>query len=129
MKKLLMASLIVLGSSSAMANTLLNCVVPSETNAVKMNIELIEDQSSDFVVVSLVERAKTSQFFSQMDKGSVADQMKNGYLQLLALTEQTSQVDGVITNTGFLGLGLEADGSFGGFLAANGNIYPLTCTK
>lgn len=129
MKKLLMASLIVLGSSSAMANTLLSCVVPSETNVVTMNIELMEDQSSDFVVVTLVNRSATSQFFSQMDKGAVADQMKNGYLQLLALTEQTSQVDGVITNTGFLGLGLEQDGSFGGFLAANGNIYPLTCTK
>nr|BFD58325.1 hypothetical protein CKG001_04320 [Bdellovibrio sp. CKG001]BFD61754.1 hypothetical protein BdHM001_04350 [Bdellovibrio sp. HM001] len=129
MKKLIMAALVLMGSSAMADTTIMKCVVPSESNAVTLTVELADDQSVDFVVVNLVERAKTAVFFSQMDKGTVAQQIQNGFLNLLALTDKSSQVDGVITNTGFLGLGLENDGTFGGFLAANGNIYPLSCTK
>lgn len=124
-----MAALVLMGSSAMADTTIMKCVVPSESNAVTLTVELADDQSVDFVVVNLVERAKTAVFFSQMDKGTVAQQIQNGFLNLLALTDKSSQVDGVITNTGFLGLGLENDGTFGGFLAANGNIYPLSCTK
>lgn len=129
MKKLIMAALVLMGSSAMADTTIMKCVVPSENNSVTLTVDLADDQSVDFVVVNLVERAKTAVFFSQMDKGTVAQQIQNGFLNLLALTDKSSQVDGVITNTGFLGLGLENDGTFGGFLAANGNIYPLSCTK
>ncbi|UXR64952.1 hypothetical protein EZJ49_01645 [Bdellovibrio bacteriovorus] len=129
MKKLIMAALVLMGSSAMADTTIMKCVVPSENNSVTLTVDLADDQSVDFVVVNLVERAKTAVFFSQMDKGTVAQQIQNGFLNLLALTDKSTQVDGVITNTGFLGLGLENDGTFGGFLAANGNIYPLSCTK
>ncbi|WP_347356056.1 hypothetical protein [Bdellovibrio sp.] len=129
MKKLIMAALVLMGSSAMADTTIMKCVVPSENNSVTLTVDLADDQSVDFVVVNLVERAKTAVFFSQMDKGTVAQQIQNGFLNLMALTDKSAQVDGVIVNTGFLGLGLENDGTFGGFLAANGNIYPLSCTK
>lgn len=129
MKKTVIAALILMASSAMADTTVLKCVVPSNTNSVTLTVDLADDESVDFITVNLVERSKTAVFFSQMDKGTVADQMKNGFLNLLALTDKSAQVDGVIVNTGFLGLGLEADGTFGGFLAANGNIYPLSCTK
>lgn len=124
-----MAALVLMGSSAMADTTIMKCVVPSENNSVTLTVDLADDQSVDFVVVNLVERAKTAVFFSQMDKGTVAQQIQNGFLNLMALTDKSAQVDGVIVNTGFLGLGLENDGTFGGFLAANGNIYPLSCTK
>ncbi|AFY00193.1 hypothetical protein [Bdellovibrio bacteriovorus] len=129
MKKLVMAAMILMGSSAMADSRIMTCVVPSETNAVTLAVDLADDQSADFVMVNLNERTKSAVFFSQMDKGTIAQQLQNGFLNLLALTEKSSQVDGVITNTGFLGLSLESDGTFGGFLAANGNIYPLSCTK
>lgn len=126
MKKMILASLILVGSS-AMANTsVLKCTVP-ESQTVNLNIELADDQSVDFVMVHLNEQHNETVFFSQMDKGTVAAQLKNGFINLLALTEKSTQEDGVIKNTGFLGLSKDTDGSFGGFLAANGNIYPLSC--
>lgn len=128
MKNLLIAALMLIGSSAMAETTLMNCVVPSETNAVNLSVEIADDQSVDFVTVNLIEKSKASLFFSQMDKGAVAEQMKNGFLNLLALTEKTNQVDGVITNTGFLALGAETADTFSGFLAANGNIYPLNCS-
>ncbi|KYG67649.1 hypothetical protein [Bdellovibrio bacteriovorus] len=127
MKSLIVAALVLMGSS-AMAETIFNCAVP-ESKFVSMNIDLADDQSADFVTVSLSEKSKQSIFFSQMDKGAVTEQLNNGFLQLLALTDKSAQEDGVIKNTGFLAIGKEADGSFGGFLAANGNIYPLSCSK
>ncbi|ASD64936.1 hypothetical protein [Bdellovibrio bacteriovorus] len=129
MKKLLMAALVLFGSSAMADTRIMTCVVPSETNAVTLAIDLADDQSADFVMVNLIERSSNMMFFSQMDKGTIAQQLQNGFLNILALTEKSSQVDGVIKNTGFLGLSLESDGTFGGFLAANGNIYPLSCTK
>lgn len=128
MKNLLIASLMLIGSSAMAETTLMNCVVPAETKAVSLTVEIADDQSVDFVTVNLVEKSAASLFFSQMDKGAVAEQMKNGFLNLLALTEKTNQVDGVITNTGFLALGAESSDTFSGFLAANGNIYPLNCS-
>lgn len=129
MKKFVMAALMLMASSAMADTTVLKCVVPSNTNSVTLTVDLADDQSVDFITVNLVERSKNSLFFSQMDKGTVANQIKNGFLNLLALTDKSAQVEGVIMNTGFLGLGLENDGTFGGFLAANGNIYPLSCTK
>ncbi|WII70647.1 hypothetical protein QJS83_09270 [Bdellovibrio sp. 22V] len=126
MKKLVMAALILMGSSAMADTTVLKCAVP-ESTFVSLNIDLADDQSVDFVMVNLNEKSKQSVFFSQMEKGTVAAQIGAGYLQLLALTDKSAQEDGVIKNTGFLALGKEADGTFGGFLAANGNIYPLSC--
>ena len=128
MKKMIAAALILMGSSAMADTTVLKCVVPGSTS-VTLNVDLADDQSVDFVIVSLSEKKSQSTFFSQMDKGTVAAQLQNGFLNLLALTDKSAQEDGVIKNTGFLGLGQENDGSFGGFLAANGNIYPLSCTK
>lgn len=128
MKKMIVAALVLLGSSAMADTTVLSCVVP-ESSSVSLNVDLADDQSVDFVMVSLSEKNSQSVFFSQMDKGAVAAQLQSGFLNLLALTDKSAQEDGVIKNTGFLGLGKEADGSFSGFLAANGNIYPLSCTK
>jgi hypothetical protein len=66
-----------------------------------------------------------------LDKGTVAGQLKQGYLQMLALTEKSAQTeDGVIKNTGFFGVSADNKAAgFSGFMAANGNIYPLSCTK
>lgn len=126
MKKMILAALLLVGSS-AMANTsVLKCIVP-ESHTVSLNIELEDDQSVDFVTVQLNEQNNQTVFFSQMDKGSVDAQIKSGFINLLALTEKSTQEDGVIKNTGFLGLSKEANGTFSGFLAANGNIYPLSC--
>lgn len=128
MKSILTFALVLFGSTAFADTTIFNCVVPGSTS-VSMSINLADDQSSDFVMASLSERSGSSLFFSQLEKGEVAEQIKNGYLQILAMTEKTSQEDGVIVNTGFLALGAEANGTFGGFLAARGNIYPLSCKK
>lgn len=128
MKKILFVAFLLAGSSAFANTTLLKCKV-IDSNSVSMEVTLGDDQSIDFVTVSLVEKNQGFVFFSQMDKGTVANQLSNGFLNLLALTEKTSVDDGVIKNTGFLGLGKEADGTFGGFLAAQGNIYPLSCIQ
>lgn len=129
MKSLILASLLI-GSSAFADTTLFNCVVPSQTNAVKLTVSLGDDQSNDFVTVSLVEKTGTTQFFTQSDKGSIQASINQGFLQFLAMTEKTGQTaDGVITNTGFFALNADQKGAFSGFLTANGNIYPLSCTK
>ncbi|MBV2167249.1 MAG: hypothetical protein KUL82_00970 [Bdellovibrio sp.] len=126
MKKLIVAALVLMGSSAMADTTVLKCAVPE--SSVSLNVDLADDQSVDFVIVSLNEKSSQTVFFSQMDKGTVAAQIKGGFFNLLALTDNTTQEDGVIKNTGFLILGKEADGSFGGLLAAKGNVYPLVCT-
>lgn len=127
MKKAIFAALVLMGTSAMADTTVLKCVVP-ESSSVSLTVDLADDQSVDFVMVNLNEKSAQSTFFSQMDKGTIANQLQNGFLNLLALTDKSTQEDGVIKNTGFLGLGKEADGSFSGFLAANGNIYPLACS-
>jgi hypothetical protein len=128
MKKLVLAALVLISSSAMADTTVFNCKVPDSQN-VSLTITLGADQSVDFVTVSLVnKKTGAATFFSQMDKGSVAQQIQAGYLNLLALTDKSAQDDGVIMNTGFLGLSAD-NGEFSGFLAANGNIYPLSCTK
>lgn len=126
MNKVILAALILVGSSSMANTSVLKCAVP-ESQAVSLEIELADDQSVDFVMVHLNEQAGETVFFSQMDKGSVDTQLRSGFINLLALTEKSTQEDGVIKNTGFLGLAKDANGTFGGFLAAKGNIYPLSC--
>lgn len=128
MKMFLAAATLLIGTSAFADTNIVTCVVPSETNSVVLSVDQADDQSVDFVTVNLVEKSATSMFFSQMDKGTIAQQMQAGFLNVLALTEKTNQVDGVITNTGFLALSMESAGKFSGFLAAKGNIYPLDCT-
>ena len=128
MKSIIIAALVLMGSSAMADTTVLKCAVP-ESTSVSLNIDLADDQSVDFVMVHLTEKNNQSVFFSQLDKGTVDGQIQAGFLNILALTDKSAQEDGVIKNTGFLGLGKEADGSFSGFLAANGNIYPLSCSK
>ncbi|MFS4458495.1 hypothetical protein [Bdellovibrio sp. HCB2-146] len=127
MKNLLVAAMLLVGSSAFADTTIVKCVVPSATNSVTLKVDQADDESVDFVAVYLNEKSGASTFFSQMDKGTVAQQLQNGFLNILALTEKSNQVDGVITNTGFLALSLESAGKFSGFLAAKGNIYPLDC--
>lgn len=126
MKKMILASMILVGSSAMADTSILKCTVP-DSRTVSLNIELADDQSVDFVMVYLNEQNNETTFFSQMDKGTVDTQIKNGFINLLALTEKSTQEDGVIKNTGFLGLAKDTNGVFGGFLAAKGNIYPLNC--
>ena len=128
MKKMILSALVLFSASASMAaTTTLNCTVPADKVAVTMTIELSPETSVDFVTMTLVEPKGTSQFFAQLDPGEIDNQLKQGYLQMLAMTEQTGQINGVIVNTGFLALGKEANGSMTGFLSAKGNIYPLAC--
>lgn len=132
MKKLIVAALVLMGSSAMAADTtLFKCVVPSNTNSVTLEVVKSDDKSVDFVTVFLTEKSNSAVFFNQMDPGTVDAQLKNGYLQMLALTDTSAQDpnDGVIKNTGFLSIQAENDGSFSGLLLASGNIYPLSCTK
>lgn len=118
-------------AQSAMADTtLFKCVVPSAKNAVTLEVVKGDDLSADFVTVTISKGgASLGEFYSQGDKDSVAGQIAAGYLNLLVLTDATAQPDGVITNSGFLALGQDPAGTFSGFLAAQSNIYPLSCTK
>lgn len=127
MKKMVLASLLLASSSAFADKTVFDCVVPSEPVAVTMSITLGDDQSADFITMTLNEKTGASTFFSQIDKGQLAQQMGEGFVNLLALTEQTGQPDGVITNAGFMALSKDDSGLFTGFLAAKSNIYPLNC--
>ncbi|MFM6928950.1 MAG: hypothetical protein ACKOX6_10835 [Bdellovibrio sp.] len=131
MKKLIVAALVLAGSSAFADSTVLKCAMSAKAaKPATINVTLGEDATADFVTMTVTEKTGTAQFFSQLDKGTVANQLGQGYLQMLALTEKTSQTeDGVIKNTGFFGVSKEADGSFSGFMAANSNIYIITCTK
>ncbi len=130
MKKLLvLASFLVAPAAFAADTTLFTCTVPSATKAITLNIVQGDDQSADFVTLTLKEKTGDSVFFSQADKGTVATQIAAGYYNALVLTDATRQADGAIVNSGFLALAKQADGSFGGFVAAKGNVYPLSCTK
>ncbi|MGE5085332.1 MAG: hypothetical protein ACM3MG_03470 [Bacillota bacterium] len=131
MKKLIAATLMLAGSSAFADSTVLKCTM--STKAAKpatINITLGDDTSVDFVTLTVTEKTGTAQFFSQLDKGTVAKQIGQGYLQMLAMNEKTSQSeDGVIKNAGFFGVSKDASGSFSGFMAANSNIYIITCSK
>jgi hypothetical protein len=127
MKKLFALSVLFLAQAAMADTTVFTCVVPSNTNAVTLNVTLGVDSSIDFVTINLNEASGASVFYSQMDKGALDQQIAQGYANMLVLTDTTQQTDGVITDSGFLAVSKEADGSFTGFLAAKGNVYPLTC--
>ncbi|QLY25899.1 hypothetical protein [Bdellovibrio sp. KM01] len=131
MKKLIAAALILAGSTAFADSTVLKCSAPSKGKAATINVTLGDDTSVDFLTMEVSEKTGSSTFFAQLDKGTVANQLKQGYLQMLALTEKSAQTeDGVIRNTGFFGVSSDNKGaSFSGFMAANGNIYPVSCTK
>lgn len=129
MKSLILGSLLI-GSAAFADTTLFKCVVPSQGNTVQATITLAEDTSADFVTVNLVEKTGSTQFYNQLSKGEATKSIGQGFLQMLAMTEQSGQSpDGVLVNTGFLALSKGDDGSFSGFLTAKGNIYPLSCAK
>lgn len=125
---LLVAALMMTQLSNA-ETTILKCVVPSQTQAVQMEITLGDDQSVDFVTLNILQKSQTTTFFNQMEKGQLKEQMSQGFVNFLAMTEETAQVDGVIVKSGFLGLSQDQTGKFSGFLAAQGNVYPLLCEK
>lgn len=131
MKKLIVAALVLAGSSAFADSTVLKCAMSAKAaTPATITVTLSDDASVDFVTMTVTEKSGTAQYFSQLDKGTVAGQIGQGYLQMLALTEKTSQTeDGVIKNTGFFGVSKEANGSFSGFMAANSNIYIITCSK
>ncbi|WP_413586253.1 hypothetical protein [Bdellovibrio sp. HCB274] len=129
MKKMIVAALVLVGSTAFADSTVLKCSAPSKGKAATINITIGDDASVDFLTMEVKEKTGSSTFFAQLDKGTVAAQLKQGYLQTLALTEKSAQTeDGVIRNTGFFGVSAD-NGSFSGFMAANGNIYPISCTK
>lgn len=128
MKKLILATLLLTSVSAFADKTVLDCQVPSEPVVVTMQVGLGDDQSIDFLTITLNEKTGPAVFFSQLEKGELEKQLSSNFVNLLALTEATSQPDGVITNAGFMALSKEDDGTdFAGFLAAKGNIYPLHC--
>ena len=132
MKSVIFASLL-LGSAAMADNSLLKCTVPAQKSGatpVSANLTIGDDQSADFVTLNLTEAAGPSQFFAQMKKGEAGQQISQGGLQFMALTEQTAQGDdGVITNTGLFAVNTDSKGGFTGLFIAKGNIYPLNCTK
>ncbi|MBO9666745.1 MAG: hypothetical protein J7501_08005 [Bdellovibrio sp.] len=131
MKALITAALVLAGSSAFADSTVMKCSVASKAaKPATITVTLGDDTSVDFVTFQVSEKTGTTTFFSQLDKGSVSGQLKQGYLQTLALTEKSAQTeDGVIRNTGFFGVSAEQGGGFSGFMAASGNIYPVSCTK
>lgn len=129
MKNMILATLISLSSTAALADTtLFKCVVPVEQGAPSVSFTVVQaaDESVDFITMTLVEGGITSQYFNQLDKGEVAQQIKAGAFNMLAITEKTAQVAGVIKNTGIISMSFE-QGQFSGLFIANGNIYPIQC--
>ncbi len=132
-KAILIASLIF--SSISMAETALQCVVPTQgtDQIVQLTLDLSEENSIDFIMITVDDFNKENQptqsvFYTQMDKGSTRAQLSQGYLNMLVMTETTSQENGVIHNSGFFAVSVDQPtGLFSGFLAANNNVYPIEC--
>lgn len=122
MKKLMIAALLLIGSSASAAG--LTCKV---SDVVNMNIEITNDSTADFVMMTLVEPKGTSMFYSYLEAGEAKAQMDQGFFSVMAMTEQTAEENGVIVNTGLLSLSKDDTGLYQGILLAKGNIYPMAC--
>ncbi len=127
MKKIIIAAALLVAQSAMADKTVLDCVVPSAKNNVKLNMTLADDASADFIIFTLTEATGESTLYAQLEKGDLDKQMSQGFANMLVLTDNTAQKDGVILNSGFFAVGKEADGSYGGFLSAKGNVYPISC--
>ena len=132
MKKMIFA-FAVLAGLSAQAQTapkdIISCVVPVQngTPTVSINVSAQFESNADFVMFTLKDKDTTTTLFSQTEKGQVAEELKNGGLSLLVLTESFAQENGVLKNAGFFAIGKNDDGTVGGILSALGNVYPLSC--
>lgn len=122
MKNLLIATLLLIGSSASAAS--MTCRV---SDVVNMKIEITNDATADYVVMSLVEPSGASTFYSYLEAGEAKAQMDQGYFSAMAMTEQTAEQNGVIVNTGLISLSKDNTGMFQGILLAKGNIYPMAC--
>lgn len=122
MKNLMIAALLLMGSSAS-ATTML-----CQTSAVVgMQIEITQDATADFVMMTLVEPSGQTQFYNYLEAGEAANQLSQGFFSVMAMTEQTAEQNGVIVNTGLLSLSKNDQGLFEGILLAKGNIYPMAC--
>lgn len=104
------------------------CEVPAVPVAVTATISVSDNEPADFVTLDLNDKGTTT-LFIQMEKGSFKSQIDAGGMTTLILEDKFAQgADGVIRNSGLLGLGLD-QGVWSGVLSVRGNVYPLQCTK
>jgi hypothetical protein len=134
MKSLFLSVLLIAGAAMAAdpvaaTPTKLSCEIPVQTGTptVKLEMSLGADTSVDFLTLTLTGTAKTETLFMQMEKGTFAKGLQDGQFSTLVLQEGFSQEAGVYKNAGIIALDKKTDGTFGGMMAAMGNIYPLSC--
>lgn len=114
--------------------TVLACVVPVQSGPAQVTIDVTlgADLSQDYVMLTIKDSKNTTNeltYFAQMEKGQMEKNLSQGGASFLLLSEETKQEAGVIKNTGFFAASVREDNSFGGFIAAAGNIYPISCQK
>lgn len=129
MKKMIFALTLLAGFSVHAAQVpAFKCTVPGKVSTVTVDVAVSDNESVDFVTVSLNDKGITN-LFMQLQKGSFKTQVDAGSVTTLVLGEQYSQGDdGVIRDAGILGLSLDA-GKWTGLLSVKSNVYPLDCTK
>ncbi len=128
--KIVLSTMILLVSMGAhAAQDLMHCTVPVENSKITLTITKEDDQSIDFLLISLKEGKTETLFYSQDDKGGTDDQLKEGLLNLVLLTDDTRVENGVVYNAGFFNAGAVGEGSveYDGLMMAKGNIYPFAC--
>lgn len=127
MKKLIVMAMVSLSMyANAAEKQLLSCMVSENSPEMKLMITVSEESSVDFATFTLTEKSGTTMYFTQFDKGAIDEQMKQGVLSTILLTDSTKNENGVITNSGIISLQKEND-LYSGVLVAKGNIYPLAC--
>jgi len=132
MKKLILVLMMGLSISAfAQEKIALNCTVPSGPASgitpVTITLSLIEDVSADYVMVTITDGASSLMYYSQAERGAVAARLAQGGLGFPFFSDDSQQVNGVISKAGFFSAGRGPDGSFGGLLSAAGSLFPLSC--
>ncbi len=130
MKKTIFAiALLSFFSAHAAQVPVFKCLVPAKTSTVTVDVAISDNQAIDYVTVDLNDKTVTN-LFMQLEKGSLEKQINDGSITTLVLGNQFSQGDdGVIRDSGLLGLGVGASGKWIGLLSVKSSVYPLECTK
>ncbi len=130
MKIILSAMIFMFSIGVSASQDLMHCIVPVENSKITLTITKEDDQSIDFLLISLMEGKTETLFYSQDDKGGTDDQIKDGLLNLVLLTDETRVENGVVYNAGFFNAGAVDEGSteYDGLMMAKGNIYPFVCS-
>lgn len=134
--KFLISTLVFFGAYAAQAaqsapvvQEVAKCIVPNSVPAVEMTITQEADEAVDFLLITLKDGEEQIEFFSQNDAGSVADQIADGELAVLVMSDSSRYDNGIIRNAGILTLEAleESKTDFVGFGFILGNIYPFAC--